>query len=140
MQWHGLTQVLGRKGNIVTDYTTYDSVLREYTWALLVLLYFAASDGAIKAHERTIVCAFFKRRSPAAALDDSVVLELLANFGRPDKSSFHKLVRERTTEDLVLQDVYDTAWQIVRSNSKMHTEQERAIEYLKKSWKGRIAA
>ena len=29
----------------------YDSVLREYTWTLLVLLYFAASDGAIKPPE-----------------------------------------------------------------------------------------
>jgi hypothetical protein len=124
----------------VTDLANYDAVLREYTWTLLALLYFAASDGAIKAHERKIICEYFKRRSPGVELDDSVILEHLVNFGRPDKSSFHKLVRERTASDSVLQDVFDTAWQIVRSNSKIHTEQERAIEYLKKSWKGRIAA
>ncbi|MEI2766979.1 MAG: hypothetical protein V9E86_00405 [Nitrosomonas sp.] len=124
----------------MTTHAAYDSVLREYTWTLLILLYFAASDGAIKSHEREIICNFFKRRSPNDELDASVILEVLANFGRPDKSSFHKLVRERTADDPVLQDIYDTSWQIIRSNSKIHTEQERAIDYLKKSWKGRIAA
>ena len=124
----------------MTDHLAYDTVLREYTWALLVLLYFAASDGSIKSHEREIICEFFKRRSLSDDLANSAILETLANFGRPDKSSFHKLVRERTAEDSVLQDIYDTCWQIVRSNSKAHTEQERAIDYLKKSWKGRIAA
>lgn len=124
----------------MTDHEIYDSVLRDYTWTLLLLLYFASSDGAIKAHERKFICGFFKRRSPDVELDDSVILELLANFGRPEKSSFHKLVRDRKALDSVLQDVYDTAWKIIRSNSKIHTEQERAIEYLKKSWHGRIAA
>ena len=124
----------------MTDHSAYDSVLREFTWTLLVLLYVAASDGATKAHEREIISEFFKRRSPTQELETSVILEALANFGRPDKSSFHKLVRERSAENSVLQDVYDTASQIIRSNSKVHTEQERALDYLRKSWKGRIAA
>jgi len=123
----------------VTTQKAYDSLLREHAWALLVLLYFAASDGAIKSHEREIICNFFKRRSPNVEVDTSVILELLANFGRPDKASFHKLVRERTADDSVLQDIYDTSWQIIRSNSKIHTDQERAIDYLKRSWKDRIA-
>lgn len=121
-------------------FAEYDSVLREYTWTLFILLYFAASDGSIKSHERKIIAGFFSRRSRGNDLDTAQVIELLANFGRPDKSTFHKLVRERTSDDTVLQDVYDTAWQIVRSNSRIHTEQERAIDYLKKSWKGRIVA
>lgn len=120
------------------NYAIYDSVLREYTWTLLALLYFAASDGTVKAHERKIICDFFMRRAPDVQFDEPVVLELLANLGRPEKSSFHKLVRERVAADFVLQDIYDTAWQIIRSNSRIHTEQERAIDYLKKSWKGRI--
>lgn len=123
----------------MNTHVDYDSVLREFTWALLVLLYIAASDGSIKANEREIICNFFKRRNPNAEFDNSIILELLANFGRPDKSSFHKLVRERTTDEAVLQDIYDTSWQIIRSNSKIHTEQERAIDYLKKSWKSRIS-
>lgn len=118
----------------------YDSVLREYTWTLLVLLYFAASDGAIKQQEREIIASFFRRRSSNVELDSSKIIELLKNFGRPDKSTFHKLVRERKVDDIVLQDIYDTAWQIVRCNLKIHTEQERAIDYLKKSWKGHIVA
>jgi hypothetical protein len=134
-----MSYVRPQKGNAVTTLAAYDSVLREYTWTLLVLLYFAASDGAIKSHEREIICGFFKRRSPNDELENAVILEVLANFGRPDKSSFHNLVRKRTAGDAVLQDIYDTSWQIVRSNSKNHTEQERAIDYLKKSWKGRIA-
>lgn len=124
---------------MTTRHAAYDYVLREYTWALLILLYFAASDGAIKSHEREIICNFFKRRNPNDELDNSVILEVLANFGRPDKSSFHKLVRERTADDSILQDIYDTSRQIIHSNSKIHTEQERAIDYLRKSWKGRIA-
>ena len=124
----------------MTDHAAYDAVLREYTWTLLVLLYFAASDGSIKVHEREIICGFFKRRSDNGELDSASILEALANLGRPDKSSFHKLIRERTADDSVLQDIYDTSWQIIRSNSRIHTEQDRAIDYLKKSWKGRIAA
>lgn len=116
----------------------YDSVLREYTWTLLVLLYFAASDGAIKQQEREIIASFFKRGSSNIELDISKIIELLKNFGRPDKSTFHKLVRERLVDGAVLQDVYDTAWQIVRCNLRIHTEQERAIDYLKKSWKSQI--
>lgn len=122
----------------MTYLASYDSVLREYTWTLLVLLYIAASDGAIKSHERKIVCEYFKRRTPDEELDESVILEHLANFGRPDKQTFHKLVRERTAPNDVLQDVYAAAWEIVHSNSLVHTEQERAVEYLKKHWKGRI--
>jgi hypothetical protein len=106
----------------------------------LVLLYFAASDGAIKLQEREIIASFFKRRSPNAELDIPKIVELLKNFGRPDKSTFHKLVRERTADAAVLQDIYETAWQIARSNVRVHTEQERAIDYLKKSWKGHIVA
>jgi hypothetical protein len=124
----------------MTNDADYDSVLREYTWTLLVLLYFAASDGAIKLQEREIIASFFKRRSPNAELDITKIIELLKNFGRPDKSTFHKLVRERTADAAVLQDVYDTAWQIARCNLRIHTEQERAIDYLKKSWKGHIKA
>lgn len=124
----------------MTDHAAYDAVLREYIWTLLVLLYFAASDGSIKVHEREIICGFFKRRSDNGELDSASILEALANLGRPDKSSFHKLIRERTADDSVLQDIYDTSWQIIRSNSRIHTEQDRAIDYLKKSWKGRIAA
>lgn len=135
-----ISTVSPQKGNAVTRHAAYDSVLREYTWTLLVLLYFAASDGAIKSNEREIICSFFKRRSPNDELENAVILEVLANFGRPDKSSFHNLVRERTAGDAVLQDIYDTSWQIVHSSSKVHTEQKRAIAYLKKSWKGRITA
>ena len=118
----------------------FDSGLREYTWTLLVLLYFAASDGAIKAKERETISNYFKRRNPSAELDEDRIIDLLKNFGRPDKTTFHRLVRERTAEAAVLQDVYDTAWEIIRTNSKAHTEQERAIEYLKKSWKEQLEA
>ena len=124
----------------MADDVEYDFVLREYTWTLLVLLYFAASDGAIKAKERAAISNYFKRRNPSAELDEDKIIDLLKNFGRPDKVTFHKLVRERTAEAAVLQDIYDTAWEIVRINSKVHTEQERAIEYLKKSWKEQIEA
>lgn len=121
------------------SHAEYDIILQEFTWTLLVLLYFAASDGSIKAKEREVVADFFKRRSESGDLDSSIIIELLGNFGRPDKTTFHKLVRERIADDSILQDVYDTAWQIIRCNARIHTEQERAIDYLKKSWSGRIS-
>ena len=118
----------------------YDKVLQQFTWTLLVLLYFAACDGAIKPNERMLIAEFFKRRNPNAELDTSKVEDALKLLGRPDKSSFHKLVRERSAEPGILQDVFNTAQAIMRSNPKPHTEQERAIEYLRKRWKDRIVA
>lgn len=117
----------------------YDNVLQQFTWAILVLLYIAASDGAIKAHERKIVEGFFIRRNPNVQFDITKVESIIKLLGRPDKSSFHKLVRERDGDSILLQDIYDTAKLIILSNTCAHTEQERAIEYLKKNWKGRIA-
>jgi hypothetical protein len=122
------------------DDSDYDKVLQQYTWTILVLLYFAASDGAVKAHERVIIAEFFKRRNPHLQFDALKIEEILKLFGRPDKTSFHKLVRERDGDSPLLQDIYETALAIVASNSKAHTEQERAIDYLLKSWKGRIVA
>lgn len=124
----------------MTPDSEYDKVLQQFTWTLLVLLYFAACDGAIKSKERMLIAEFFKRRNPNAELDTSKVEDTLKLFGRPDKSSFHKLVRERSAELGILQDVFDTAQAIMHSNPKPHTEQERAIEYLKKSWKDGIVA
>ena len=118
----------------------YDKVLQQYTWTILVLLYFAASDGAVKAHERMIITEFFKRRNPHLQFDATKIEDIIKLFGRPDKSSFHKLVRERDGDSPLLQDIYETAHAIIVSNSKAHTEQERALEYLRKSWKDRIVA
>lgn len=51
------------------SHAEYDIILQEFTWTLLVLLYFAASDGSIKAKEREVVADFFKRRSESGDLD-----------------------------------------------------------------------
>ena len=117
----------------------YDKILQQFTWAILVLLYIAASDGALKTHERKIAAEFFMRRNQNIQFDTAKVEEIIKLLGRPDKSSFHKLVRDRDGDSLLLQDIYDTAKLIILSNMCAHTEQERAIEYLKKNWKGRIA-
>jgi hypothetical protein len=122
----------------MTPDTEYDKILQQFTWSILVLLYIAASDGSIKSHERKIVAEFFVRRNPDVLFDQAKVEDIIKLLGRPEKTSFHKLVRERDGDSQLLQDVYDTANLIILSNTVAHTEQERAIEYLKKSWKGRI--
>jgi len=128
---------LGYKKLMIAD-SEYDKVLQQYTWTILVLLYFAASDGAIKSSERIIITEFFKRRNRDLQFDTTKIEDIIKLFGRPNKSSFHKLVRERDGDSSLLQDTYETALDIIASNSKVHTEQERAIKYLRKNWKDSI--
>jgi len=113
----------------------YDAILQSYTWTIFILLYVAATDGAIRAQERQLVVEFCMRRGNPSELTIEKLDALVKGLGRPAKSDFQRYIRERTTTPEVIRDILATAKAIVATNSKVHTEQERALAYMTKQWK-----
>jgi len=113
----------------------YDTILQTYAWTIFILLYVAAADGAIRAPERQLVVDFCMRRGNPAELTVEKLDALVKGLGRPAKSDFQRYIRERTTTPEVIRDIFETAKAIVATNSKVHTEQERALAYMTKQWK-----
>ena len=119
---------------------SYDALLQSYAWVIYVLLYVAAADGAIRAPERQLIAEFCMRRGNPAELQIEKLETLVKNLGRPSKSDFQRFMRERTTTPDVILDIFQTSKAIVATNSKVHTEQDRALAYMLKHWKQILAA
>lgn len=118
----------------------YDAILQSYAWAIMVLLYVAAVDGAVRAPERKLVAEFCLRRGNPSELEPEKVEAMVKGLGAAAKSDFHRYVRERTTTPEVIRDIVATAKAIVATNSKVHTEQERALAFMAKQWKQFLVA
>jgi hypothetical protein len=99
------------------------------------LVYLAAADGAIRKEERKIIAQFCLQQEGFQSLDALKVEKILKGLYRPTKFEFHKYVREAQVPDTMMQQVWQAAKAIVATNSKSHTEQARAIEYMGKQWK-----
>lgn len=117
----------------------YDTLLQEYGWAIMVLNYVAGADGAIRAPERKAIAEFCLRREGHEALSIEKLDRLIRELGRPDKSVFHRMIRERSAAERVIKDIDETAVKMVEGKAKAHTDQERAIAYMKDKWRSFLA-
>jgi hypothetical protein len=107
---------------------------------LHILLYAAGADGAMRAPERAVIASYcttldvgkeFRTIEWDAALKSSV---------RPSKSEFHSAARELLEKDVPLQPIYEAVIAIVGTQKEVHSEEERVLSYLARTWKGRISA
>lgn len=113
----------------------YDTILQSYAWAIFVLIYVAAADGAIRAPERSLIVEFCKRKGKPSELATDKLDTIIKGLGRPTKFDFQRFIRERRTTPEVIRDIMMTAKAIAATNAKVHTEQERALAYMMKQWK-----
>lgn len=113
----------------------YDMILRSYTWAIYVLIYVAIADSAIRAPERKLIAEFCMRRGNPSELTMEKLDILVKGLGRPTKTDFHRFIRERSTTPEIIRDIFATAKAIIATNSKIHTDQERALAYMEDKWK-----
>ncbi len=113
----------------------YDLILEKYAWAIFILSYVAGCDGAIRAPEWKMIAEFCQRRGNPAELVIDKLEAIAKNLGRPQKTDFHRFIREKTASPEIIKDIFETSQRVVALNSKAHTEQERAIAYMMGKWK-----
>ncbi|WP_442775519.1 hypothetical protein [Sphaerotilus montanus] len=114
----------------------YDLLLDTHGWAIGLLLYFAAADGAVREPERKIILEFILRLEGFGDLNSAKLDNLIRDAYRPSKTDFHRMVRHHSGDapTYLCQILRDSA-RIIATNKKPHSEQIRAAVYINRQWK-----
>lgn len=117
----------------------YDYLFEKYGGEIYIFVYLAAADGAMRAQERNIIVRYCWEQEGFKSLDAEKVDEILKKMYRPSKHDFHRCVRQTKLDSNGLNKVWSVANAIVDTNAKPHSEHTRALEYMQKQWKKKIA-
>jgi tellurite resistance protein len=117
----------------------YDYLFEKHGAEIYVFVYLAAADGAVRAQERNIIARYCLDQEGFQTLDAEKVDDILKKMYKPSKHDFHRCVREMKLDSTDLNKVWSVANAIAGTSAKPHSEHTRALEYMQKQWKQKIA-
>jgi len=113
----------------------YDNLFEKHGNEIYCLVYIAAADGAVRSEEREIIVSYCLEQKEFKSLDREKLNEIIKNIYRPTKYEYHKSIRRIEPDSANAKNIWSFSNRIVETNSKQHSEQVRALEYIRKQLK-----